>query len=151
MPVTLSINTGDGKNTLKIQAALTLPDSGTSLSLAGTIQQPGQNPVALTGSPLTMPAAPGSGSIFWNVQVNYLTGAAVVVQSTVADPPPAGQGPNMPLLVGQLLQAANTPPGGRATQASDQSTNVVIFRQTLVNGSPAAAWANTTNSVPDSF
>lgn len=105
MPLTTSNYSGDGVNTVKVDTYIQLPDSGTAVNVAGSVQAVGSPAVAITGSPLTMPAAPASGSIFWNIQVDTGTGAATVQQSTTADPAPIS------------------------------TTAVVIFRQTLTSTS----------------
>lgn len=105
MPITISNYTGDGSGTTKLDCDIQLPDSGTAVLVGGSVDPSGAgNPVAITGSPLAMPAAPGSGSIFWNIQVDVTTGAATVQQSTSVDP------------------------------AAINGNNVVVFRQTLVPG-----------------
>lgn len=80
-----------------IQAVIAFPDAGQSVQVQGIVQSrtPKQDgsggiypPVSITGSPVTCPAVPGSGSVFWNLQVDGVTGIVSVQQSTSADPPP---------------------------------------------------------------
>lgn len=134
MPITISNATGDGLTTSQMRTNIQLPDSGTTVQVNGVVRPAlpaaaqNNNPVpavTITGSPLTIPAPPGSGSIFYNIQVDVVTGAAVVVQSTVSDPAPA------------LSSDGVTP-------------KVVIFRQTLTNASSANPTLNpsTTPSLP---
>lgn len=86
MPLTISNWTGDGPEPI-ISTMIELPDSGQSVIIAGTVTPQGGGPaVNVTGSPLTAPAPPGSGSIFWVIQVNTTTGAASIKQSTVSMP-----------------------------------------------------------------
>lgn len=87
MPLTVSNTTGDGINTIYIQCSIELPDSGQTVNVTGMVQAPGQAAVPITGSPLTMPPAPGSGSTYWNIQVNTTSGVASVQQSSSSDPP----------------------------------------------------------------
>jgi hypothetical protein len=116
MPLSITNTTGDGVNDIFVQTTLELPDSGTSVTISGTVKKPGLSAQSVTGSPLTMPSAPGSGSIFWNVQVDLTSGAATVQQSTSADPPPIN-GNNF-VVFRQTLVPGNTDP---ATVATDQT------------------------------
>ena len=88
MPLTASSQTGDGLTADFIDVDLTLPDSGTSVAVSGRVQPISGVSVNVSGSPLTMPAAPASGSVFWNVQVDMVTGLATVQSSVSADPVP---------------------------------------------------------------
>lgn len=88
MAMTITNQTGDGAVADLLDVTLTLPDTGTSMGIFGRVQVVGAAAVAITGSPLAIPAAPASGSVFYNVQVDSGTGAATVQQSTVADPTP---------------------------------------------------------------
>ncbi|GAC1610326.1 MAG: hypothetical protein NVS3B26_16480 [Mycobacteriales bacterium] len=101
MPMTVVNQTGDGITVPLLDVQFQLPDTGTSLPLVGRVQRVGSPSQAITGSPLTIPAAPAAGSVFYNVQVDVTSGAASVQQSTSADP------------------------------ALINSNNVVVFRQTL--------------------
>ena len=105
MPLTTSNYSGDGITAVKVDTYIQLPDSGTVVNVQGSVTAPGSVPATITGSPLAMPAAPGSGSTYWNIQVDTGTGVATVQQSASADPPPIS------------------------------ATAVVIFRQTLVPSS----------------
>lgn len=119
MPLTISNYTGDGTSSTNVDCYIQLPDSGTSVLVAGSVNPTGAGgALVVTGSPLTMPAAPGSGSIFWNIQVDATTGAATVQQSTSSDP------------------------------ATIDGNNVVIFRQTLISTStnPALTPSSTPNT-----
>jgi hypothetical protein len=84
MPLTISNWTGDGVKDPVIATSIQLPDSGTSVIIAGSVTPTGGQPVTVTGSPVTAPAPPGSGSVYWIIQVNTATGAATVKQSAVA-------------------------------------------------------------------
>lgn len=102
MPMTIT-NFTDGED--KINCQIQLPDSGSAVQIQGEVLKGGLSPVQISGSPLTAPSPPGSGSIFWNIQVEGQTGVASVQQSTSADPP------------------LNT------------LTSLIVFRQTLVSTS----------------
>lgn len=86
MPITISNYTGDAVLTNQVATSIELPDSGTSVTITGTVTSAGGSQVSVTGSPLTAPAAPGSGSIYWVIQVNLSTGAATIKQSTSSMP-----------------------------------------------------------------
>lgn len=148
MPRTLSLSTGDGIKTPKVVAQIELPDSGQSIVISGTVQAPGQAIQSLdASSPLTAPSIPGSGSIFWQIQVDWTTGTASIIQSTTAYPPVQNKGPANPmLLVGQLLPAQQNsgPPGGVSGLGGNVSTSVIIFQMTLTASSPTAYSQNTT-------
>lgn len=156
MPTTLRVRTGDGVNSVLIDAVVQLPDSGHSFGVAGTVQAPGHAAVAITGSPLTGPNNPGAGNLFWQIVVDWTSGAASVQQSSTADPSPVDEGPKgLPTVLAGLMPAAalqaGTPVLGRAATPADASTSVVIMRQTLTSTSPAAAWANTTTTTPNNY
>lgn len=122
--MTVSNRSGNGLADTFIDSHVELPDSGTSVGVGGSVQAPGLASATITGSPLTAPAVPGSGSIFWNIQVDANTGAASVQQSTSADP------------VAILSTDGITP-------------QVIIFRQTLVAGSTSDDALQATDSTPD--
>jgi hypothetical protein len=86
MPLTISNWTGDGIVDPNIATAIELPDSGSSILITGTVTATGGTRTSVTGSPLTAPSPPGSGSIFWLIQVHTGTGAATIKQSTVSMP-----------------------------------------------------------------
>jgi len=88
MPVTISNTTGDGLYTVYEDYDIEIPDSGGTVLIAGSVQIPGNAPVALVGSPITLPAPPASGVIYALVQANLVTGALTVKQSTIAVPTP---------------------------------------------------------------
>jgi len=87
MPLSISNMAGDGVTDDKLALSIVLPDTnGGAVTFSGSVQAKGGTPQNVTGSPLTLPAAPASGSIFLNVQVDVTTGAATLQQSTVAMP-----------------------------------------------------------------
>ena len=87
MPQTITNLTGDGVVDDLYDVTLALPDAGTAVTIIGRIVPMGTTTnVTITGSPLAIPAAPASGSVFYNIQVDSVTGLATVQQSTVADP-----------------------------------------------------------------
>ena len=89
MAMTLSNQTGDGIVETQIQTNIYLPDAnGGNLTILGTVTPVGGPLVAITGSPIAYPSAPGSGSIYLILQVNSSTGAATLKQSTSAMPTP---------------------------------------------------------------
>lgn len=84
----MSNQSGDGVSADFIDAYLQLPDSGTSVLVTGRVQAVNFGSVNVSGSPLTIPSAPASGSVFYNIQVDSVTGLATVQQSAVTDPSP---------------------------------------------------------------
>jgi len=86
MPKTSCSFSGDGVAAPMVQVSVALPDTGSSISIDGQVTAVGGTPVAITGSPLTSPTPPGSGNIYWMIQVNSATGAATIKQSTSAMP-----------------------------------------------------------------
>lgn len=122
MSATLTIDTGNGVDSVQVCALVSLPDAyGGQVSVAGHVQAPGKPRVPMSGGPFTLPAVPANGSTAWNLQVNLVTGALTLA---VAAPPapsgPSSSGPLMPLLVGQdmpaptdpAVQSAGDPPPG---------------------------------------
>lgn len=107
MPVTISNYTGDGVNDPIIATAIGLPDSGTSVSILGTVTPTGAAAITITGSPLTAPTPPGSGSIYWIIQVNTTTGVATVKQSTSAVP--VADAGNLVVFTQTLVPGASDP------------------------------------------
>ncbi len=96
MPLTLSPAAGDGVTGPAWRVNLSLPDSGTTITLNGSYQAPslGVNPPALqapvnfTTASVTSPGVPGSGTNYWICEVNLTTGALLVKSSTSAFPAP---------------------------------------------------------------
>ena len=108
MPLTITNQTGDGATVDFEDYSIQLPDAGTAVQITGRIQKVGGASLTVTGSPLTIPAAPGSGSIFYNIQVDTTTGAATVQQSTSADP--AAINANSRVVFRQVLGTTSTDP-----------------------------------------
>jgi len=88
MPLTITNQSGDGATATLLDVTLQLPDSGTAVQIIGRVQTVGTTGAVITGSPLAIPAAPAAGSVFYNIQVDSVTGVATVQQSPAADPPP---------------------------------------------------------------
>jgi len=88
MPLTISNSTGDGVLTPMLQASLELPDGGTAVTVGGQIQAPGGTLYSLSGSPVTIPAPPGSGSVLYIIQANATTGVLSVKQDPAVMPAP---------------------------------------------------------------
>lgn len=87
MPLTITNFTGDGVGSDAIHCSIEVPDSGTSYVVTGTVTPKGGSAVSMTGSPLTAPSPPGSGSIYWIIQVNTTTGALSIKQNGVGPAP----------------------------------------------------------------
>ena len=100
---------GDGVNDDKYQLLIAIPDTnGGNLTVDGTIQLVGQSAMTIPQSSLAMPAAPGSGSIYWNIQVDGNSGIANIQQSTIGFPAPLT--PTCRVVFNQQLTSANTDP-----------------------------------------
>ncbi len=112
MPITISNQTGDGVSAPLVQSGIEIPDSGTSVLVSGQVQAPGSPAVPLTGSPVAIPAVPGTGTTFYILQANTGSGAVTVKQSSSSMP--AVDSGNV-LLMSQSLVA------GQADPALDQS------------------------------
>ncbi len=119
MPLTISNTEGDGLVDTRVDYALELPDSGSTIVLNGTVQGAGGPQFAMSPTSLVMPNPPASGTIFWNLQADTTSGAVTVQQSTVADPSPINT--NNVVIFRQQLVAANTDPALNATDATPDS------------------------------
>ena len=86
MPITISNSTGDGITSNRIDTDIELPDTGTGVSIVGTVMPAGGVTVNLTGSPIAAPAAPATGLVYWAIEANLTTGALAVIQSTTGTP-----------------------------------------------------------------
>lgn len=87
MPLTVQFYEGDGVNDDKYDLAIQIPDgNGGTANVSGGITPAGQALVPVNGT-CSIPAAPGSGSIFFNIQVDTgNAGAVALLQSTVSAP-----------------------------------------------------------------
>jgi hypothetical protein len=84
--MTVSNFTGDGVIDDLIDTNIGFPDSGTSITIVGRVQKVGFAVQPITGSPVSSPGVPGSGTNFWIIQVDYTSGAASVKTSTSGTP-----------------------------------------------------------------
>lgn len=88
MPMTVTNAPGDGSFIASIQ----LPDTnGGNVLIGGSLNPNGvynanTQEVTFTGSPLTAPVAPVSGTTFWLIEVNATTGALDVQSSSSGFP-----------------------------------------------------------------
>jgi hypothetical protein len=114
--ITIGTITGDGIIDPLINTNVELPDAGTTVGISGFVQAIGGLKVDVSGATVTMPAAPGSGSVFWNIQVDAGTGATTVQTSTVADPAPV-TGASLTIFR-QRLDAGQTDPALVATDST---------------------------------
>lgn len=87
LPQTIQYLEGDGKADDFFNVAVLLPDTGSSMQVAGTVQIAGGTPFSIPLTTLTAPAPPATGSIYYNVQVDGTTGTPTLQQSTTAPPP----------------------------------------------------------------
>ena len=86
MPITISNSTGDGVMSPRIDTDIELPDTGTGVSVVGTVTPAGGATVSVTGSPVAAPATPATGLVYWAIEANLTTGALAVIQSTTGAP-----------------------------------------------------------------
>ena len=114
MGLTVTNATADGL----LQASVSFPDSGTTVKVDGHIRQNTNEPgVDFTGSTVTIPAAPGSGSIYYIIQVNPITGEPKVKESTSAMPEPDA---GWVVLTQQTLTSTTTDPATDQVTTSDE-------------------------------
>lgn len=108
MPLTISYLEGNGQADDRLAIQVQLPDgNGGNANVGGAVQAVGQS-VQTVSATLALPAAPGSGSIFFNIQVDVTSGAATLQQSTSA--PPAAINGNNRIVYSQTLTPATTDP-----------------------------------------
>ena len=88
MPETLADYTGDGITTDLIQVAVSLPDAGTTYTVAGYVKKVGNAGVNVASTTLTSAGVPGSGTNYEIVQVDYTSGIATIKTSTSSLPTP---------------------------------------------------------------
>lgn len=86
MPKSIIDTTGDGVIVPYVQFALTLAAAGAPIQGEGNVTPIGGSLVPLTGFPLTAPATPASGFVYWILQVNTTSGLCSIKQSTIAPP-----------------------------------------------------------------
>jgi len=107
--VTVTNQTGDGVLDDLYSVALQLPDTDPgNITLVGQVQAVGQPAVTVTGGPLTVPPPPTSGQVFYNVQIDSLTGVATLAQDPTADPAPTS--PTTRVVFRQTLTSTSTDP-----------------------------------------
>ncbi len=87
MPLTASVTSGVLGATNFWDLDLEVPDGNAgNLLIGGTVTALNGATLNVSGSPLAMPAAPGSGILYVNVQIDVTTGIAVMQSSATADP-----------------------------------------------------------------
>lgn len=91
MGVTVQYVEGNGVQDDQLAISVQLPDAnGGNLIVAGVVQPTGGASDSLTPTTIAMPAAPATGSIFLNVQVDpYIVGGTPTIQQSIAAPPAA--------------------------------------------------------------
>ena len=90
MPKTVSDVSGDGVTMPYVAVSLTLPDVGSTIQGEGNFTPVGGVSQPITGFPLTAPSPPGSGLIYWIIQVNTSTLVASVKSDVAPVVPDAG-------------------------------------------------------------
>lgn len=88
MPQTVQYLEGDGTSDDFLNITLMLPDTGSSIVVAGTVRTAGSQLVSVATTTLGAPAPPTLGTIWFNVQVDSATGVATLQQSPSAPPAP---------------------------------------------------------------
>jgi hypothetical protein len=105
---------GDGVSTDLVDVTMALPNAnGGLLTIEGKVRKVGQTLNIITGSPLSLPRAPLSGSIYYVVQVDYssntaTSGVVSIKQSTSGYP--SADASNM-IVFQQQLGTADINPG----------------------------------------
>lgn len=112
----MSNYTGDGLGNPIIQINIQVPDSGTTVLVAGIVSPIGGPQVTVTGSPLTAPVVPGAGTTYWIIQADLTTGALSTKTSPSAMPT-ADAGAIM--IFGDTIPSTDS--GNMALNATDQT------------------------------
>ncbi len=87
MPKVIQIVEGDGVTSDAYALTIALPDSnGGNALVGGTMQAIGLASVTVSAAD-TLPSAPASGLLYFNLQLDPITGTVTLQQSTVAEPP----------------------------------------------------------------
>jgi hypothetical protein len=125
MPLTVSYSEGNAATDNQLALSILLPDAnGGNASVAGNVQAAsvsGTPSPAFSVGPTTiaLPAAPGSGSLFFNIQIDLTSGVATLQQSTSAPPSPINA--NNVIVYSQTLTAATTDPAESDGSTPDES------------------------------
>jgi hypothetical protein len=101
----------DGVATDLISLRISIPNvAGGDLVVEGFLRRVGQPApgVAVTGGQLKMPGTPPSGSIFWVLQIDYLSGLASIKTSTSSYP---SADATAMIVFSQTLTSSTTNPG----------------------------------------
>lgn len=107
MAAAYSYITGDGIVADYLQISLQLPDAnGGNAMCVGTVTPVGGSAVAVNQS-ITLPAAPGSGQIWWAIECNHTTGVCSLLQNTSGVNTPD---PNNDIIFQDILTTTTTDP-----------------------------------------
>ena len=99
---------GNGTTDDRLQLIIALPDAnGGTATVTGSVQQATQLAVSVNAS-LALPAAPGSGLIFYNLQVDLVSGVVTVMQDPAVFPQPVS--PTARVIFNQVLSPSNIDP-----------------------------------------
>lgn len=124
MPLTINYIEGDGVTDDSLNIGVQLPDTnGGNLTVLGRVAATGQAAMNVPTTTLAAPAAPASGSLYFNVQVDVTTGVATMQQSTSA-PPPAISANNR-IVYSQVLTATTLDPALDAGTTPDPTAGAV--------------------------
>ena len=135
MPYTVQNTTGDGFNDVLIRTTVEVPDSGSTVVVAGQVDIPGEpSPITITGSPLTIPSLPAAGhTVGWIIQVDPTNGGIATVKSATDSMPTPDS----------LSQSVTNPITGQV-----YTQQIVIFQQTLTPTTTDDAFDNS-DQTPD--
>jgi hypothetical protein len=113
VPKVIQIVEGDGVTDDAYALTIALPDTnGGNALIGGTMQAKGLALVTVSAAD-TLPSAPASGLLYFNLQIDPITGGVAVQQSTTAEPPPylASDGVNVcRLIYADVLAPTSTNP-----------------------------------------
>jgi len=88
MAMSIFFSEGNGVVDDQFALSLSLGDvNGGTIAVNGTVTAMGLSQVSVNAS-VSIPSAPGSGNVYYNLQVDPINGAVTMYQSTVSQPAP---------------------------------------------------------------
>jgi len=125
--MTISFNEGNGVLDDQYALNIALPDAnGGSIAVNGNCTAQGLSQVAVSGT-VNAPTAPGSGLIYFNIQIDPTNGSVALLQSTSAQPAPATAADGVSLkriVYNTVIAPANTDPALDAGTTPDNPANL---------------------------
>lgn len=110
---------GNGISDDRLQLIISLPDANAGTAMIVGSVQPAQGGSVLVNASIVLPAAPGAGSIFYNLQVDSVSGQATLQQSTVAQPPAISA--TSRIVFNQVMTATTLDPAYNPTSTTPDS------------------------------